>query len=128
MLSIRMTVTSSEIAPFWEPPSACDGPGIGSLEIILQVSADEDAIRRRSESSDAIGVFFALHEEAAGIRERILQKGGQKKTERAEITLVSCKRSIGNASTHEKHRDVSAARFAQKVRPDFGLENQNERG
>src|SRR6266404_1125858 len=102
--------------------------GRGKLQIVFQVTADKNAIRRRPENADALGILFTLHEEAAGVRKSIFQKGPQEKTERAEIALVTREGSVRDASAYEEYGNLSAAGLAQKVRPDFGLENQNERG
>src|SRR6267143_1616148 len=61
----------------------------GKLEIVFQVTADVDAIARRSESTDVFRIFFTLHEEAAGNGENILQKGPQEETKRAEVASVT---------------------------------------
>src|SRR5258706_13146563 len=41
--------------------------GRGNLEVVFQISTDSHAIRGRAQGTDAVSIFFALHEERAGI-------------------------------------------------------------
>src|ERR1700692_1360934 len=79
----------------------------------------------RSERADAFGIFFALHQEHAGIGKSPLEKRAKEKSEGSQIFLVAKEGAIGNAPADEKYRNAAATSLPQKVRPDFGFKDDD---
>src|SRR5712691_3027729 len=80
----------------------------------------------RAQRPKPLRILFALHEESAGIGKRVFQEGPKKKTKSAETALVARKRPVRDASAHEKRGNSAPPGFPHKIRPDFGLEHQNQ--
>ena len=100
----------------------------GKLEIVFQIAADGDTVRGRAEGTDAVRVLFGLHQEGSRIAESGLEKRLEIETEYAEIGLPAGEGTIGDASADEKDGYFVAAGFAEEIGPDFGFQDDDERG
>src|SRR5580704_751711 len=112
---------------FREKPMG-DRRGRRKLQVVLQVAVDFDALGRRTECANPLGVLFALHEKGSRIRKSMPKKRPKEKSENTEEALITGEGTVGNTSTDEHHRNVSAPRFPKEVGPDFRLENNDDRG
>src|SRR6202035_943147 len=56
-----------------------------------------------------------------------LEKRAKEKSEGPKIFLVAKEGTIGNATADEKDRNVAATSVPQKVRPDFGFKDDDQR-
>ena len=101
--------------------------GRRKLEVIFKISTNSHAIRRRTQCTDALGIFLALHKERAGIGKNVLQKRTQDKTKNSQIALVARKRAVRNTPAYKKNGNLPSPGFTQKIWPDLSLEHYHER-
>src|SRR4029077_18341935 len=103
----------------------CQGSGLRKLQVVLQVATDLSAIHSRSKRSDAHRIFLALCKERGHAGKSVPEKRTEKKTEQAKISLVACKRTVGNTATHEEYRNFAPLGLAEEIRPDLGFEDNH---
>ncbi len=101
--------------------------GRGKFQVVFQIAADPDTVRRRAECPDPLRIFLTLHQESPRIGQRALQKRAQEKTEHSEIALVACKGPVRDASADENDGNLAPPGFPKKIRPDLRLEHQHNR-
>jgi len=102
--------------------------GGGKFEVVFEIAAYGDFFRWGAEGADAVGVLLRLHQEGGRLAEGGLQKWLQVEAEDIEITLPAGEGAVGDAAADEEDGDVAAAGFAEKVRPDFGFEDDDDGG
>jgi len=119
--------TTAVAGAFFFEPSG-EGSGRGQFQVVFEIAADGDSFGWGSEGANAVGILLGLHEEAAGVAEGGFEERFQVKAERGEIALPASERTIGDASADEENGDVAAARFTEKVWPDFGFEDDDDGG
>ena len=96
----------------------------GAWRGVPTIIHDANAVIGRAKTGQAFGIGIALREEERRIGENVLEKaaGG------ATPEFRAAERAIGNARIDENDGNVAATRFAQKIRPDFGLHHDHQRG
>src|SRR5208282_4006484 len=99
----------------------------GKFQIVFQIAADLNVVRRSTESAYPLRVLLALHEKSRSVRKGAAKKRPKEKSENAKVALVTSERTIRYASAHKNDRHIAAPRFPQKVGPDFRLENDDHR-
>ena len=117
---------AAALAFFLEPLG--ERSGRGKLEIVFQIAADRDTVRRCAKGTDTFGVLFGLHQEGGRITESGFEKRLEIEAEYAEIRLPAGKGTIRDASTDEKHGNLAAASLVEEIGPDFGFQDDDQRG
>ena len=86
----------------------------------LEVAGDPHALGGRRHRADPLGVRLALHQEQVDL--------GEHRGEQAAHAPVARERARRDAAVHDRHARAAAARLVDQVRPQLGLDQQQQRG
>lgn len=105
-----------------------EGRRRGQSHVVLEISADDDTIGRRSKSEDTLGVLLGLHQERGSIGKRGGEERLQVETEQLQVALKASERFFRNATAEENDGNAAVLGFPKEVGPNFGFKNDHDGG